>query len=596
MFTSKSTLFKAALSAILLAVSMKVGIFSIETVAAAPFRIGSGVEVSGALGDDMVKMIGKLAFVNTFMHIMLLIVLQFLGYLLQADFFNDPVMMGALNTIWQLSRDIMNVIFALMLIAVSFLVIITGKTDKAKEKVVNFIVAVVLVNFSWFFPRVILDVANILTATVYTIPSALGNFSCFTIDQNNARTECRVITDAIIFPTAAESAGAYCGGPDSISCSCSDNIECHKSDTFSRGITTMTPAHAMLNGLAVSFARVSVLSQVPTTIAGLGGGGLNANQAVRVSFQVAMSIFLAFVIQIAVLLPLLGLAIGLFIRIIILWVTTAFMPFSFLGYVINGKLGTDVFEFETNIWKEFLNAAFLPAMVAIPLVIGFVMLTTVAQMPAPPGMFALVLGVPILAGVKTWWQLLWTMAAIGILWTGAFKALSKSKLVGGFTDKIKGFGESIFGGLAQAPLLIPIPLPGGAKGTNLGTLVHGPKILADSVRAAASGTTGKSFSDIVKSRFGMGDNGSRDPTIITDNLNRAARQNTQDIIKAVQDLNGGLVGNDRQVKFDEIRKNLGVDAGLSNRETIDLLKKMMTVKNPNEQLKTIKIDIENLKE
>ncbi len=587
MFKHKSSILKTALWALVLAVIVKAEIISIPSVYAGPFSFGSGVEVKGSLGDDLVAFTSKLALVNTFMHIMLLIILQFLGYLLQADFFNDPVMMGSLNSIWQLSRDIMNIIFALMFIGVSFYVIITGKTDKAKEKIVNFIVAVILVNFSWFFPRVILDIANVLTATVYGIPNALPSFECKTLDKDNRPTDCRVITDVKIFPSATEEAEfmALCGDAPSTTCGCLDHIECHKTDTFKNGLTKMTSAHAMINGLAVSFARITMLAKVPTSTTGIApGGGLTASKAVMVSFQVAVSVMLAFVIQLALVLPLLGLAVGLFIRIIVLWITTAFMPFSFLGYVINGKLGTNVLKNDVDIWEEFINAAFLPVVVAIPIVIGFIMLSAVAQIPAPPSSSSLTIGIPILAGVKTWWQLLWMMAAVGIIWTGAFKALARSKIVGGFTEKIKGFGEQVFGGLAQAPLLIPLPLPGGAKsGINLGTLVHGPKILADVVRASASGTSGKSFGEILGSRFGGG--ATEETGIATDKLNRAAAGNTDRMIQALTAIKTGgatMPVAERQGHFDTIKAILENDMGIkdakskSNSGILELLKQVST--------------------
>ncbi len=595
MFTPKSTILKWAVPAFVFAIAILI----VPHADAASFSLGAGTAVQGSLGQDLVNFTSKLALANSFMHIMLLIVLQMLGYLLQADFFNDPNMMGALNSIWQLSRDIMNVIFALMLIGVSFLVIITGKTDKAKEKVVNFVVAVILVNFSWFFPRVILDIANVLTAAVYTIPNALPSGPCVTLDENNLPTPCRVITDVLIFPTAAQSArgaSGWCGGLTTPVCECIDNLECHKTDTFTSGLATMTSSHAMLNGLAVSFARITMLARIPTSTAGLGAvGGLTTNQAVRVSFQVAISVMLAFGIQLAVLLPLLGLAVGLFLRIIILWVTTAFMPFAFLGYVINGKLGTNVFEFETDIWKEFINAAFLPAMVAIPFVIGFIMLSAAARIPAPPGMFGLTISMPILAGVKTWWQILWMMAAVGIIWNGAFKALSRSKIIGQFTDKIKGFGESVFSGLAQAPLLVPIPLPGGGPGTNLGTLVHGPKLLSDSVKLAASGTSGKSFGDIVTSKFGGGAaSGAESASGVAESI-KQGRINTDNLIKAIKDLNApGLTAPQREDKFKEIRSTLNINAATSNGDTVKLLQDMIKLKDPIPQLRGIESEIQKL--
>ncbi len=581
MFTHKSNILKATLYALILAVIVQSEILVIPTVYAAG-DVGAGVQ--GALGADLVSLTGYMAYINTFMHIMLFIILQFLGYLLQADFFNNPIMMGSLNSIWVLSRDIMNIIFALMLIGVSFYVIITGKTDKAKEKIVNFVVAVILVNFSWFFPRVIMDIANILTATVYTIPNILGQgFTCKTLDENGP-VDCRVVTNAIIFPSP-EKMTEFCPvrvieGPG-IWCTCVDGIECHKTDTYANAQNTMAPAHAMINGLAVSFARITVLATIPTSTIGRGGAPpLNDTQAAMVSLEIAMSVMLAFAIQLAVILPLLGLAVGLFIRIVILWVTTAFMPFSFLGYVINGKLGTNIFEFETDIWKEFLNAAFLPVTIAIPFVIGFIMLSAVATVPAPPGLSeSLTIGVPILSGVKTWWQLLWTMAAVGIIWTGAFAALSKSKIIGKFTDKIKGVGESVFGSIAKIPLLVPLPLP---FARNVGGLANLPRNLSGAMTTITSGRSDLTPGQAFRQSVGIGGNGGEnDPVRLAETL-RNDRDNAQKIVDAVRAVEGA-VGADRQGKMDELKTAFG-HSEMSNIEALTLLNQTMEHSKPGSLL------------
>lgn len=351
----------------------------------------------------------------------------------------------------------------------------------------------------------------------------------------------------------------------------------------------MAPAHAMINGLAVSFARITMLAKIPTSTTGIAPAGpdnigLDAGQAVMVSLQIAMSIMLAFVIQVAMILPLLGLAVGLFIRIVILWITTAFMPFSFLGYVINGKLGTTIFEFETDIWKEFLIAAFLPVTVAIPIVIGFIMLSAVATVPAPPGLDgSLTIGVPLLAGVKTWWQLLWMMAAIGIIWTGAFTALSKSKITGKFTDKIKGFGESVFGTVAKIPLLTPIPLPN--MNANLGTLVNAHKIAGGVITSMTSGTNNLTLEEAFKQRMGLVPGAANiDQTAAT---LRNQDANTDKIVIAVRELqNAGLNAAQRDTHFKSIRDALGPEhSHLSNGQTISLIQNIALSTNAPNQFK-----------
>lgn len=512
-----------------------VGIGYAIPVHAAPLPVvpGNGVTTAGNLGTVLKSTLVQIATVNTFLHIALLIILQFLQYLLQADFFNDATMMSGLYTIWQLSRDIMNILFAVMLIGVSFYVIVTAKSDMIKDKLMSFVTAVVLVNFSWFFPRVILDVANILASTVYSVPNMLPAplNACTTLNgaANPVPTACQVVTAFDLF-TPKNQAAAWCAanltpGGTSV-CKCIDDLECHVLTDYNTAIATMKSSHAIINGLAVSFARITQLATIPQAVA--GPGPIGNGQAVQISVQLAMSILMAFIIQIATVLPLVGLAIGLFIRIIILWVTTAFMPFAFLGVVVNGKLGTNVFEFETDIWKEFLNAAFLPAVVGVPMVIGFIMLSTVSTVPMPAGNFTFT--VPLLNGVGSWWSMLWMFAAVGILWTGSFKALSKSKITEKFTSKVQGFGEGIFKAAVQLPLLTPIPLPGG-KTTSAGQVLNKVKSIGPAIGASAR--TGKSFGQTLQQISGSGPTAGTAPPPNLDVIANNARADTQKIVDAI---------------------------------------------------------------
>lgn len=533
MFTTKTKLIVGGcLLAILAVAGHADALFGIEAAHAVVLIPGTGGGVSGMLGKDLVDFMGKLAMFNTFLHILLLIILQFLGYLLQADFFNDQQMMGALYSIWRLSRDIMNIIFAVMLIGVSFFVIITAKSEMIKEKIVNFVVAVILVNMSWFFPRVIIDVANVLTAAVYSVPGTLG-FTCNTFNDADppVAEPCKVITKVIIFPSAAEQAACP-------TCKCITGVECHEVKPFATEAPNMKAAHAMINGLAVSFAKITLLPKIPSSI---GAGLTTGTTPALLSLQIAMNIVMALLIQMGVVLPLLGLAVGLFIRIIILWVTTAFMPFSFLGYAVNGKLGTNIFGLDDYVWKEFLAAAFLPTLVAIPFTIGFVMLSAAATMTAPPlAGFPLTMSVPLISGVKSWWAMLWLLAAVGIMWIGAFTALRKSQIIGKFTDKIKNFGESVFGGIIQAPLILPLPIGlGGGKGANLGTLVHGPKLVADAVKLTASGTTGKNLGEILGDKFSGGGKGA--PASAAELATRLQNDNvnTKKVVDAINHIKAG---------------------------------------------------------
>ncbi|MFA5800609.1 MAG: hypothetical protein WC840_06700 [Candidatus Peribacteraceae bacterium] len=534
---------------------------------------GAGTAVRGSLSDDLVQWMSKLAAINTFMHILLLIILDFLGYFLRADFFTNPKMMEALNNIWVLSRDIMNIIFALMLIGVAFYTIITGNSKYIKEKITQFVIAVILVNFSWFFPRVIIDVANILTGTVYAVPQMLPNFTCQRIQGNPPMAgPCKVIINKMIFGSEAEQAEwkldvtkGNCSMVPDEDCPCTVGIGCYRLEEYEAAKNKMEAAHAMINGLAVSFANITQLPKIPAGT--LPSGPITSVQAATTTFQILMNVMFAFIMQLAIVLPLLGMAVGFLIRILVIWLTTAFMPFSFLGYVITGKLGTNVFGFEVDIWQEFINAAFLPAVVGIPIVIGFILLSTSASIPAPQG--GTDLTIPILSGVATWWQMIWMIAAVMIMWKGSFAALSKSKLVGGITDKIKGFGEWVGKGAMQIPLITPLPMAGG--------MTAGQALRRAGAELGAFGDVGwgraSNRDEAVRRRMG----GNMAEADALANTLHGDAMKTRNIIDAMDNLKTIPIGDisRRKTQFEKIHMQLGWAAGAkSGADTLDMVREI----------------------
>ena len=535
---------------------------------------GAGTAVRGSLPDDLVQWMSKLAAINTFMHILLLILLDFLGYFLRADFFANPETMRALNNIWVLARDIMNIIFALALIGVAFYTIITGNSKYIKEKISQFVIAVILVNFSWFFPRVIIDVANILTGTVYAVPNMLPGFTCRSLDGNPpVVVDCKVITDKMIFGTESEQIawqGSHaCGGtPAAIAakCPCQVGIGCIKLGIYEDEKDKMEPAYAMLNGLAVSFANLTNLPKVPAAAAILNAP-ITTGQAAITTFQILMSVVFSFVVQIMIVLPLLGMAVGFFARIIIVWVTTAFMPFSFLGYLFTGKLGTNFLGLEDYIWKPFLVAAFLPVSVGIPIVVGFILLSASASISPPPIALSSQWAAPIMAGMQSLWQMFWMLAAIMIIWIGSFTALSKNKLTAGITNSIKGFGDWVAKGAAQLPLITPIPLQGGAKSA-------GQLLREGGAHLGAIGDVGFGRASTREEAFRrrMGGNAAEAASLANTLSNDETK--TRKIRDAITNLRTAT-GNDRKTHIEEIHRQLGWAAGSrSGADTLDMVREI----------------------
>jgi len=560
-----------------------------------------GVASGGSLADAVVDNAAYLAMLNVFMHILLMTILKMLGYLMQADIFNDPQMMSALNTVWRLSRDIMNVLFALALIVVAFYTILTAKAEFIKQKYVHFILAVILVNFSWFFPRVIIDFANVLTATVYSIPNTLPDFTCYQISDVGApKKPCEVVMDAafLIDPVQQD---AFCQQygftPGTDNCSCF-GMGCYAKDTWVNARTKMRPAHAMINGLAVSFAKITNYALIPQTIASAGRG--NVIDPGKVTLQIVLGVIMAFLVQLAIILPLLGIGIGLFLRILIMWVCVAFMPFTFLGLLVNGKPGTNVFGLEDYVWKEFLAAAFLPAMVAVPITIGFIMLGTAASVPVPPNAFGLnTFSIPLIPHIQGWWPMMWIFAAIAIMWVGSFTALRKSQLVGKVTDKLQGFGQQAFKSATKLPLLTPIPFPGGG-GTTVGSLLNIKKDFTNAMNTTteAGGGFPELFSNLQKRRSGGG--GFMLPNMADSAEMIRLMKNNKDLQQGIKDKLDGvrlaLTGNSTKTNLNDqftILRDRGVMSGVT--DNTEFSRQLLAMGSNNDVPQEIKDIINQLK-
>ena len=85
----------------------------------------------------------------------------------------DGAFMTKLNDIWVLSRDLVNIVFAVVLIGAAVYVVVRAKKEIISEYAPKFILSVILVNFSWFVPLLVLDISNVAAAAVFGIPSMI---------------------------------------------------------------------------------------------------------------------------------------------------------------------------------------------------------------------------------------------------------------------------------------------------------------------------------------------------------------------------------------------------------------------------------------
>ena len=397
----------------------------------------------------------------TGLNFLMWVLFWLLGLVTNSDLiFNDGIV-RILFSLWQLSRNVVNVAFAILLIVGAILTIVTANTDRVKGVLPKFVMAVILVNFSWFIPRVIYDVSQVVAYSVFQLPTWVGGADCITYKWAAdgmgppAPIPCQVVNDIRFFEDTDKITDKK-GGWD---CTLKPLVCVQLKDFNDKEVLDRNDKQALLfNALTINYARLKNLASV------IDAGRVAGQQATPISALMMwfVKVIVVLVIHIALFFPVLALVCAFFIRIPVLWLTMAFMPFVVLGFVV------DQIKNETDkISDAFIKAAFLPAIVGIPFAIGFIMLN-VASGVAMPNIRGLNVRLPLIAGVDNFWQVFWLALSLGILWEGVFMALKKGpEIVNHFSAGIKGFGEAAGRVAIKAPLSVPLPFPGATGGMSV---------------------------------------------------------------------------------------------------------------------------------
>lgn len=432
------------------------------------------------MGDAMKGVAWLTGTAITILNLMTWVVFIFLTILLDPLFFSlneGNAFVEMLNQVWILSRDLMNIAFALILIGAAVYTIVTANKELVTSHLKTFVLSVVLINFSWFIPRIIIDVGNIAAATIYGIPSLVHQegledckfnssrdvpgLSCTPIpDQEDSFScPCGMVADARFFLDTPEyEAIKRCNDDDPNNnggCLIWENINgwhcplgpvmCVQMQRLTNDVANHS---AILNGLIVNHARLQGLAMLPKST----GQSTNSQMIIFV-VQEAIVVFM----HVALLFPLLAILIAFAIRIPVLWLTVAFMPFLFLKYVLPSQYTT---EYPEKLMENFLKAAFLPALVAIPFAIGFLLVNAGANMMGVALDWERLNFIKLDVGsVSTLWQLLWYLITIGVIWVGVFAVLDKVGIMGMGSQAIKSVGESLGRLAVKAPFSLPI-IPG----------------------------------------------------------------------------------------------------------------------------------------
>ncbi|MBU1935327.1 hypothetical protein KKF04_04685 [Patescibacteria group bacterium] len=434
---------------------------------------------------DPAKLINTIAEIATYTHRFFHPLINFfafnVGNFLGTDYIFEGNMGGMLKSIWTVSRNLVNIVFVLILLGLALKEIFWVTEEGGgtlKKNLIKFTLLLIAVNFSWLGAKVVLDAANVATNVVFSIPmgvSSIGDGIDYTpcdVNTANKETTGMCYPSAIFGPVDSDEynylPASECGeiekkydtvynqetgelneglqpsdkeGIEGVTTFCWDNIDLFK---YNKNTSVIY--------LTFGMARIQNLVTASNT-----GDGI---------VQLSVAIVMSLVLQVAYTIALLALFIALIIRMAMLWIFVAFSPFLVL-MMFSEKFSQEIGD-KFSI-KEFANWAFVPAKVGAVFSVAFLMVsagqsltgfdTILSETEGGGGvtitakMFKIK---SLLMGMDSIQEFIWLLITLAILWMGVFAVLGKMPIVSSVTNQIDDYGKRTAKWLGKSPYWAPI--------------------------------------------------------------------------------------------------------------------------------------------
>ncbi len=356
-------------------------------------------------------------------------VLLLIGPLLDNSLIFGPGVEDRLFDVWMQIRDITNFILAIMLVAVALYNLAglgEGGNYELKSFFKKFVLALVLINFSFFGARLVLDAANLLTSYTFSLPNSFE----VGVLRSQAKVEealCQSIREVTQGKNQAQDIGDFslfgAFGSDSPESFCeSGSLTQNGRAFFSKVSSNNLPLIMASNysniadGLEPS--RTFALTKDITNLA------INTIISTALVLMHALAFFSLFAI--------------LIVRLIFMWLAIALSPLVVFATI----MGISAFEEVKKLFDEFFALAFAPAKVGFALSISYILFSAIEQNGlANPG---IALGQPFaypFSGVGSLEKLIISISSIVIVYEVALNVGAGTR-ASFFTNKISALARS----------------------------------------------------------------------------------------------------------------------------------------------------------
>ncbi len=377
-------------------------------------------------------------------------ILLLLGGLLNNDLLFSGGMQTMLLNIWSAIRDFVNILFVLGLLFIAIYNIIgLAKDEFAIPKILpTFAIALIAVNFSFLMCKVVLDVVNVTTTAIFAVPMASTSLQKYKEDAGALKSlDDKICNDMMNMKEVKETdkKNPYCEQAEFDADK--KEMKYKLSDAGKQFFSTFNSRNAALV-MAVELMGITDIDKVEIN-------------KVKDITTLAINTIFSLIFFIIYATAFIALFVTMLVRVIILWISIALMPISFLGIAfsnIKKELG------KNDPMELFFTHALIPVKVSVVLTIGMIMITQLKQI-VPGGTFATQPATlnAITSNMSTIQEIIAGLATAAFIWIAAFEAM-KGTMAEGITNTIKKTVEKAGLDVAKMPLYVPIlPTKGGEK-------------------------------------------------------------------------------------------------------------------------------------
>lgn len=453
---------------------------------------------------EVAKVFASVAiFLVKIMGMLLMFMLYWMSDLMDNTFILDGAMGDKLQIIWIFVRNIINILFAIVLVVVAFINVAgygAGEGNYALKKFLpKMALALIAVNFTFLGARIVLDVNNVLTTAVFALPQSVPDLGQFTASSAKplklyAKYRCSLnITDVNKWKQELATPGQNGSpSPETTSMSGMGDTGLYQlgipiGSFFDICVADIQGSKNVAGADEDGLIEMGDMSQIRTNnfvwlmatryqgIQNIGKVPLQAKDWEALLLNAGFGFAFAIIYAVAYL----AMFIILLVRVVILWICIALSPLIAVEILFPELMGGMKIG-ESDLKTTFLNHAFVPLKMAIPMSIGFVMISQMSLVGLGDFTKSIVLTGGEFTRDGSLHRILYGVASAGLIWIGVFSA-SSGVYGKGLVDKIKGGAESIGKFVGKAPFqLIPIVpvagkmLPVSAVGSMLRTIGEAP--------------------------------------------------------------------------------------------------------------------------